>query len=74
MKHKISLEQIEKFISPAPSNKPILFEVFTDYHDESLALEMIRNLDSDALGFLKKKIKENVNYALIETIRKFFQI
>lgn len=35
---------------------------------------MIRNLDSDALGFLKKKIKENVNYALIETIRKFFQI
>ena len=68
------IKQIEKFISPAPSNKPILFEVFTDYHDESLALEMIRNLDSDALGFLKKKIKENVNYALIETIRKFFQI
>lgn len=42
------LQQRDKFISPEISDKPIIFEVFTDQDDENQALHIIRNLDKSA--------------------------
>lgn len=41
-----------------PQNKPILFEVFTNEKDESDALELIYNLESDAKSVAKKLLGE----------------
>lgn len=64
---------IDKFIQNV-ADKPILFEVFTDYLDESDALKIMYNLKSDTKGILKSKIKnvlgeENVKL-LKERLRK----
>lgn len=39
------LKQMEKFIDPEINDKPIIFEVFTDYHKEDEALKIIKNLN-----------------------------
>ena len=62
-----------RFLSPTNNDKPILLEVFTSYQDESKALEIIRNLDSNTMGFIKKKVKDNVNYNTIQKVRNILK-
>ena len=65
---------VEKFLSPEISDKPILFEVFTETEDESDALETILNMVVDNKTIvkdkLKKAVKEIVGQRGIETIKK----
>ena len=46
--------QYSKFVSPEKKNKPILFEVFTETEDESLALEMITTLTKKGRAIKKE--------------------
>lgn len=46
----------ERFISPTPSSKPIVFEVFTKDKDESDAIEAMWNIDSNTQGVSSEKI------------------
>ena len=49
---------VEKFLSSEISDKPILFEVFTETEDESNALETILNMVVDPKAILKDKVKK----------------
>ena len=41
------LENIDRFTCPELTNKPMLFEVFTNYQDESDALKLINHIIAD---------------------------
>ena len=68
---------VEKFLSSEISDKPILFEVFTETEDESDALEIILNMVVDNKTIvkdkLKKAVKEIVGQRGIETIKRFIK-
>ena len=49
---------VEKFLSSETSDKPMLFEVFTETEDESNALETILNMVVDPKAILKDKVKK----------------
>ena len=58
------------FLNPEITDHPILLEIFTKDEDESTALEIIRNLDSNALGMLKKIAKGIFGDNTKQTIRR----
>ena len=62
------------FLDPKPKEKSILLEVFTSYQDESDALEVIRNLDNNMLGSVKKSLSsvlgENTKQALRKIVKR----
>lgn len=41
------LSQVERFLIPEITDKPMLFEVFTEYHEESDALKGLNTIESD---------------------------
>ena len=51
----------EDFLSEKESKKPILFEVFTNEKDESLALEKILNIEENFKGKAKKIVKQVIS-------------
>ena len=51
---------VEKFLSSETSDKPMLFEVFTETEDESNALETILNMVVDSKAILKDKVKKGI--------------
>jgi 2-succinyl-5-enolpyruvyl-6-hydroxy-3-cyclohexene-1-carboxylate synthase len=58
---KEEFEQVyERFIYPEITDKPILFEVFTNSEDESRALEKIMKIEVD----VKKKVKNTAKQVL----------
>ena len=58
------------FLNPEITDQPILLETFTKDKDESTALQLIRNLDSNALGKLKKTAKGMFGDNTKQKIRK----
>lgn len=50
------LQNMERFLSPSLSEKPILFEVFTSSDDESESLRIMEHLAKDTKMLAKKKI------------------
>ena len=57
------------------TDRPILFEVFTETADESAALEMMQNVIVDPKTVMKDKLKKVVKDlagdSCVESIRKF---
>ena len=51
------LENVEHFLVPELTSRPVLFEVFTDSKDESEALKMLCNIETDMKGAAKKIVK-----------------
>ena len=52
------LKNIQSFVDPTITDKPLIFEVFIDYHNESDALETILNLVNDPTP---KSFKQNLS-------------
>lgn len=64
---------VEKFICPGIFDKPVLFEVFTNYQDESDALDMINHIIIDApsaTDMAKKMAKNLLGDKGIETLKR----
>lgn len=61
------LEKIETFVSQDDMDKPIIFEVFTQWNDESNALKTIRNTLVSPEYKKKKSIKNAVKIIMGET-------
>ena len=60
--NKLDFEKcLETFVTPSLSEKPMVFEVFTQTEDEVKALDTIRNIKKDVKGFLKATAKHAVN-------------
>ncbi len=64
------MQTSKRFLSPEMTEKPIILEVFTNDEDESIALQFIRNLDSNILGKLKKTAKGILGDDAKQKIRK----
>lgn len=65
------LKNLDEF-TKEKSDKPILFEVFTDEKDESDALEMIYNLDHDAKSSAKSVAKKLLGEKGKKALKKMF--
>lgn len=64
------LANYEKFLSPELTEKPILFEVFTNSDEESEALRLIRNIETDASTTAKHLIKNVIGQEGVSKIKK----
>lgn len=60
----------ERFITPEVTDKPMLFEAFTDSDDESEALRIMQQLEVDSEGRAKYMIKKAVGQKGIDIIKK----
>ena len=69
------LQAYDKFFCPQMTDRPILFEVFTETADESAALEMMQNVIVDPKTVMKDKLKKVVKDlagdSCVESIKKF---
>lgn len=63
------LVALNEFVSPTIGDKPIIFEVFTDYHEENAALEIMRNLSTDSKTQIKSAIKSIIGKKGISAIK-----
>ncbi len=61
------LSASSRFMMPEVSDRPMLFEVFTDSMDESKALEIMHHIVIDTQSIIKNKIKVGVNNVLGES-------
>lgn len=61
---------IERFITPKLTDKPMLFEAFTDYRDESNALKLIRNCRKEFSAAAKVTAKRAVKRILGPDVAK----
>ena len=59
--------QLNRFLVPELTNKPMVFEVFTDWQDESNALKKIRNTMIDPDIVKKESMKNTVKSIIGET-------
>lgn len=59
-----------RFVTPEMTEKPMLFEVFTDSKDESEALRIIRNLEMDSKKAAKHFVKEIIGQDNVTKIKR----
>jgi 2-succinyl-5-enolpyruvyl-6-hydroxy-3-cyclohexene-1-carboxylate synthase len=68
---KEEFEQVYKrFLYPKITDKPMLFEAFTNSEDESNALEKIMNIEANVKGKAKNMVKQVLGVKGINTIKK----
>ncbi len=60
----------QRFLYPEITDKPMLFEVFTNSEDESKALEKIMNIEADVKGKAKNMAKQVLGAKGVNTIKK----
>lgn len=62
---KESFEEVySTFTNASLSEKPIIFEVFTDSEEESIALETVKKITTDSKTVIKGKVKEAIKSVL----------
>ena len=64
------LNNIEKYLNPKITDKPILFEVFTDSKDESEAIKIMKNIEISTEGRAKKIIKSVFGEQGVNIVKK----
>ena len=68
------MESLDSFLSEDKSDTPMIFEVFTETQNESLALEMTLNTMSTIMEKIKETIKNGVKDAVgasrVDSIKK----
>lgn len=64
------LKNIEYFMDPSHKAKPILFEVFTDQHDESDAILRMRTMVPNMKKELKKKVEGILGESVYTSLKK----
>lgn len=70
-------EQMEIFCSSELTEKPIVFEAFTDNEEEDTALKIMRSLNVSQAELAKKKVKSMVKEAIgqkgVDSIKKIMK-
>lgn len=68
---------MERFTTPELTDKPMLFEIFTDPEDESKALKSMSVIDADAQGLVKRQIVNGIKSVAgkdgLRAVKKFFK-
>lgn len=52
------LKNVNRFLIPEVTDRPMLFEVFTDSEDESNVLKLLYNIETSTKGAAKKMVKD----------------
>ena len=64
------LQNIDRFLTSEMTDKPMLFEVFTDNIDESNALKIVNNLVKDPMGEVEKIAKGLLSDSAKNAVKK----
>lgn len=64
---------LERFVTPEVTDKPMLFEIFTESKNDSNAFEMMANVDLDTKGQAKAVIKQVLGEKGMATLRKIIK-
>ena len=67
------LAHIDRFLTPGITNKPMLFEVFTDSADESKALEIMNHLETSTEGAAKDMARKILGPSGVQTLKKILK-
>ena len=67
------LQQVERFVTPEITDKPILFEIFTESQDESDAIESVYSIDVSAKGEVKNMAKRILGEKGVKSIKKILR-
>lgn len=60
---------MERFLTPEITDKPMLFEVFTDYKDESDSVELLQHIAVDSLAKAKNMIRDIIGQKGLRTVK-----
>ncbi|HGN1958650.1 TPA: thiamine pyrophosphate-dependent enzyme, partial [Providencia stuartii] len=63
----------QRFLEPAITDKPMLFEVFTDSDDESAALQIMHRLEVNTESKAKQTLKKVLGPKGIDTVKKIIK-
>ena len=64
------LKNIDRFLTPEITDKPMVFEVFTNHQDESDALYAMRHLTVSKKEEVKKVVKDVIGEKGISVVKK----
>ncbi|WP_346687343.1 thiamine pyrophosphate-binding protein [Megamonas hypermegale] len=64
---------LKKYLEPKITDRPILFEVFTDSNDESEAIRIMKNIEISAKGKAKKVIKSVIGEQGVNVLKKLIK-
>ena len=64
------LEVVERFLTPKLTDKPMVFEVFTDHQSESDAIKIMNNLEVSATGSAKQLVKNVLGEKRVQIVKK----
>ena len=64
------LQNLERFLTPEITNRPMLFEVFTNSEDESEAIRMICNMNVSVKRMLKETVKSVVGESGVKAVKR----
>lgn len=64
------LSKEDKFVSPIIGDKPVLFEVFIDYHNDPKAEDMIRSVDATVSRGTRKLAKDILGEKNVQKLKK----
>ncbi|MFI3319814.1 MAG: thiamine pyrophosphate-binding protein [Rikenellaceae bacterium] len=59
-----------RFLTPTVTDKPMIFEIFTNNEEESDALKTIRSIEADTTSIVKKAVKGIIGREGISAIKK----
>jgi len=65
--------EIDRFINPNISEKPIIFEVFIEYHDDTKADSLIRSLDASVSHGTRNLAKSIIGERNVQKIKKIIK-
>lgn len=64
-------QNLDKFVSDKMTDKPLLFEVFTDSEDESDALRMMQHIKEDAVSKAKEFVRGALGDRGVKKVKSF---
>lgn len=67
------LKKSERFLMPERTDKPLLFEVFTDFQCESEAIRMMNSLEASVPGSAKQLAKNILGDKGVEAVKKLMK-
>ena len=67
------LKNVERFVTPTVTERPILFEVFTETQNETDALKIMRHLVESASVSAKKKVVEVLGRERVDKIKSILK-
>lgn len=67
------MAHMERFITPQITDRPMLFEVFTDSADESKALEIMNHLETSPEGAAKDMARKILGPSGVQTLKKILK-